>query len=352
MIKIKLDYYNPQKILSTLDLDKEEPAIYMISTNRSAGKTTAFLKLSLEHFQETKRKTILLYRYKYELNACADIFKDVLKLYPDYGIEMTSQSNAMGMFYELFLDGESYGYAIAMSNPDTMKKYSPIFSDVDFVIFDEFQTESGKYLPKETEKFQSIMLTIARGGGSQSRKIKVFMLSNLVSIMNPYYIQFGIHKRIKTDTKIMRGKGWVAEFGFNDSASKQIKQNGIAKAFSDSDYIKYSTEKEYLKQTDSFIEQPKGKSKYLFTIVHDGIKIGVRDCFENGVMYCSKKYDKSCTNVVTFKASDHNQNTMMLSHYSYLWKNIKDAFMCGCLRFDDLQTKNAIFEILAVDMYK
>lgn len=348
----KIEYYNPERILKTKDLDGLEPSIFMISTNRSAGKTTAFLKYSLEHFKNTGRKTILLYRYQYELNASANVYKDVMSIYPEYGEKMTCESQAKGLFYELFIDKVSFGYAISMNNPDSMKKYSPIFADVDIVLFDEFQTESGKYLQKEIQKFQSILLTIARGGGQQSRNVKVFMLSNLVSIMNPYYIQFGIHKRIKSDTKIMRGNGWVAEFGYNESASKAIQKNGIARAFSDSDYIKYSTEKEYLHTTDSFIAKPSGKHKYIFTIVHDNIHYGVRDCFEQGVMHVSKKADRSCKNIVTFKASDHNQNTMMLSHYSYLWRNIKEAFYNGCLRFDDLQTKNAIFDILAVDIYK
>ena len=348
----KTKYYNPEKILSMKDLEKKEPSIYLISTNRSAGKTTAFLKKSLDHFKKTGRKTILLYRYQYELNASNTIYKDVLNMFKEYGEEMTARPNAKGLFYELFLDGVPFGYAVSMNNPDSMKKYSPIFAEVDYIIFDEFQPESGKYLQKEIEKFQSILLTIARGGGSQSRNIKVFMLSNLVSIMNPYYIEFGIHKRIKSNTKFMRGNGWVAEFGYNESASNSIKENGIARAFANSDYIKYSTEKEYLHTTDSFIETPSGKSKYIFTIVHDGVSYGVRDCFESGIMYVSKKFDKSCKQIVTFKASDHNQNTIMLSHYSYLWKNIKDAFTRGYLRFDGMQTKNAVFDILSVDIYK
>lgn len=345
-------YYNPSVIMNMKDLDGLQPSIYMVSTNRSAGKTTGFLLESLKNFKENKKKTILLYRYQYELSTSNKIYTDVLNLYSDYGQEMTVVSNAKGLFYELFLDGESFGYSLSMGNPDTLKKYSPLFTDVDFIIFDEFQTESGKYLPKEVQKLQSILLTIARGGGEQSRHVNVYMLSNNVSIMNPYYIEFGIHKRLKHDTKFMRGHGWVAEFGYNASASENIKHNAISRAFSNSDYIKYSTEQSYLKMTDSFISKPTGKSKYIYTLIHDGVAYGVRDCFEYGIIHVSKKVDKTCKQVVTFKAADHNQVTMMLSHYCWLWKNIKDAYYNGCLRFDDIQTKNAIFDILSIDLYK
>ena len=51
-------------------------------------------------------------------------------------------------------------------------------------------------------------------------------------------------------------------------------------------------------------------------------------------------------------ASDHSQNTIMLNHYSYLWKNVRDAFNNGYLRFDDMKAKSAIFDILSVDLYK
>lgn len=347
-----MEYYNPQKILNMKDLDGEEPSIYMITTNRSAGKTTSFLKKALADFKKTGAKLVLIYRYTYELNSCADIFKDVLKLYPEYGETMQGASHAKGLFYELFLDKESFGYAIALSNPDALKKYSPIFAEVQHAIFDEFQSETGKYLNKEVQKIQSIYLTIARGGGSQSRNVKLFLLGNMVTIMNPYFIFFEIHKRLKSNTNFLRGHGWIAEFGFNESASKAIKGNAFFKAFEKESYMSYSTEKVYLHDADIFIEKPKGRAKYICTIVHDNVSYGVREYFDEGVLYISHKPDNSCKQVVAFKASDHNQNTIMLNHYSYLWKNVRDAFNNGYLRFDDMKAKSAIFDILSVDLYK
>lgn len=345
-------YYNPQKILRMEDLDGEEPNIYIITTNRSAGKTTSFLKKALDDFKKLGVKVVLMYRYTYELNSCADIFKDVLKLYPEYGETMTGVSHANRLFYEMFLDKESFGYAVALSNPDALKKYSPIFAEVENIIFDEFQTETGKYLTKEVQKLQSLYLTIARGGGKQSRNVKLFMLGNMVTIMNPYFIFFEIHKRLKSNTNFLRGHGWIAEFGFNDSASKAIQGNSFFKAFQKDSYMSYSTEKVYLHDSDIFIEKPKGKSKYICTIMHDGNAYGVREYYEDGVLYISHKPDNSCKQVIAFKASDHNQNTIMLNHYSYLWKNIRDAFNNGYLRFDDMKAKSAIFDILSVDLYK
>lgn len=346
-------YYDINSVLNKKDLDGNEPSIYLITSNRSGGKTTSTLKYSLDIYKNNKRKTILLYRNKLELNGANLIYKDVLEMYPEYGKEMTIQSHVGGTFYELFLDGASFGYALALINPDVLKKFSPIFADVDIIIMDEFQKEDGKYLAKEVEKLQSIYLTVARGGGSQSRQVKVFLLGNMVSLMNPYFVYFGIHKRLKNDTKFIRGKGWIAQFTFIKSASDSIKSNGFFKAFESDSYMEYSTgENVYLYDAKVFIEQPKGKSKYLFTLVHEKTEYGVREFFQDGILYVSKKIDPKCRQKITFKANDHTQNTMMLNHYCFLWKNIKDAYQQGYLRFDDIKSKNAVFDILGVDLYK
>ena len=346
-------YYDIHKILDKKDLEGKEPSIYMITSNRSGGKTTSTLKYSLELFKNNRRKTILLYRHKYELNGANLIYKDVLNMYSEYGEEMTILSHSGGTFYELFLDGTSFGYAVSLSNPDVLKKYSPLFADVDIIIMDEFQKEDGKYLNKEVEKLQSVYLTVARGGGEQSRQVKVFLLGNMVSLMNPYFVFFGIHKRLRDNTKFIRGNGWVAQFTYIESASKSIQNNGFFRAFKDESYMNYSVgDNVYLYDSRVFIEQPKGKSKYLFTIIHDKTAYAVREFFNDGIVYVSKKIDPKCKMQVTFKANDHTQNTMMLNHYCFLWKNIKDAYQQGYLRFDDIKSKNAIFDILGVDLYK
>lgn len=345
-------YYSPEKILRLRDLDGLKPGIYLINTNRSAGKTFSLLKKALEDFKKTGKQVALIYRHSYELNACGSIFDDVIRSYPELGTSITTVSYAKGLFYEMIMDEKTLGFALTLNNPDAIKKYSPLFADVDMMIFDEYQTETGKYLPKEIDKFQSLFLTVARGGGKQSRHVNVFLLGNNVTLMNPYYIQFGIHKRLRSDTKLMRGNGWVAEFGFNESASQEIRSNAFFQAFKDEGYMAYSTENVYLSDSSIFVGKISGRSKYLFTILHENTTYGVREYYDKGIMYISKQPDNSCKQVITFKASDHNQNTMMLSHYSYLWKNIKEAYQKGWLRFDDIKTKSDIFDILAVDLYK
>lgn len=348
------NFYDSTELLKKKDLDGEKPSIYMIISNRSGGKTTHFLKKSLELFKEKHRKTILLYRRNYELPASGLVYSDVLKLFPEYGKEIETRPIAKGLFYELFLDGESMGFSISLNNVDSLKKYSPLFSDCDLFIFDEFLTENGQYLPHEVENLQSVLITCARGGGEQSREIELFMLSNRTSLLNPYFIYFGIHKRLREDTHFMRGHGWIAEFTFIKSASEAIKKNGIYKAFNNEKnaYMNYSTETVYLKDTSAFIEHISGKNQYLFTFIYEGDYFSIREYVDIGILYVSEKIDKNFKTVISFKPNDHNQNTILLSRYSSLWKYVKEAFNGGFLRFDSLKAKNAIFDILSIDLYK
>ena len=349
--EVEEKFYNPDKILSLKDLDGEEPSIYLITTNRSAGKTTAFLKKALEDFNTEGKKFCLIYRYSYELTSANEIFKDVLFLFNGLGSEMTTQAKARGLFYELLLDGKECGFALSLSNVDGLKKYSPLFANVYNLIFDEFQTESGKYLKKEVDKLQSLLLTVSRGGGEQSRNVKLFMLGNFVSLLNPYYIRFDIPKRVRENTHFLRGYGWVAEFGFNKSASDAIKNNAIYKAFNGDKYLQATTENVYLHDSEVFIEHMSGKSEYYATIVYDGRAYGIREFKEQGLLYISKKADKNYPFTLVFKADDHNANTLMLTGYSKVMKYLKDCYCRGLMRFDCMESKNAIFEVLSIDIY-
>lgn len=49
------------------------------------------------------------------------------------------------------------------------------------------------------------------------------MLSNAVTIINPYYVEMGITDRLKNETKFLRGDGYVLEQSFLESVSEAQK---------------------------------------------------------------------------------------------------------------------------------
>jgi hypothetical protein len=272
------------------------------------------------------------------------------------GYSMVSKRKCNGIFHELFLisptdaydsGGTPCGYAISLNSADQIKKYSHMLSDIDRMLFDEFQSETNHYCPDEIRKFLSIHTSIARGQGEQNRYVPVYMLSNPVSIINPYYVEMGISERLKDDTKFLKGEGFVLEQGYVDSASQAQKLSGFNKAFSRNEYIAYSTECVYLNDNKAFIEKPKGLGRYLGTICYKNIDFGLREFAEEGIIYCDDRPDMSYKYKISVTTNDHNINYVMLRRNDAFIQTMRLYFEQGCFRFKDLRCKEALMKLIS-----
>lgn len=340
-------YYDGTKLLSMLDINGNKPEIYMCTTNRTGGKTTYFGRLCINRFLDKGEKFGLLYRYNYELDDIVEKFyKDLGSLFfPNY--TMTSKRRASGTFQELFLNDKSCGYGLSLNNADQIKKYSHLFSDIQRMIFDEFQSETNHYCERETKKFVSVHTSIARGQGKQVRYVPVYMLSNPVSIINPYYVEMEISARLKDDTKFLRGDGFVLEQGYVESASLEQKKSGFNRAFAKNSYTSYSSECVYLNDNKAFVEKPTGKSKYLCTLRYKGSDFALREYAESGLIYCDDKADSSFLTKISVTTDDHNINYVMLKRNDFFLSNLRYFFEHGCFRFKDMRCKEAVLSALS-----
>jgi hypothetical protein len=340
-------YYDGTKLLSLKDLDGQRPEIYMVTTNRTGGKTTYFGRYSVRRFINFNEKFALLYRFNYELDNVSDkFFKDLKTLFfPN--MEMTSKRLAHGIFHELYLNDRSCGYAITLNSADQLKRYSHLFSDVDRILFDEFQSETNHYCDKEVKKFQSIHTSIARGQGEQTRYVPVYMMANPVTLLNPYYSAMKIGSRLQSNTKFLRGSGWVLEQGYVDSAAKAMKQSGFAKAFAEDDYMKYSTEAVYLNDNYSFVESIQGKCKYVCTLRYMGKEYGIKEYVDRGVVYVDDKPDLTYPYKITVTTEDHQINYLMLQKHDIFIMNMRFLFNKGAFRFKNLECKEAALAALS-----
>ena len=330
-----------------LDINGRKPEIFICTTNRTGGKTTYFSRLMVNRFLDRGEKFAILYRFNYELDDCADkFFKDIGKLFFK-GKTMTNQRKAAGIFHELFLDNISCGYAISLNSCDQLKKYSHLFSDVMRIMFDEFQSETNHYCSDEIRKLLSVHTSIARGIGEQVRYVPVYMLSNPVSIINPYYVELGISNRLKDDTKFLRGDGFVMEQGFVESASEALLESGFNRAFSKNSYVAYSAQCVYLNDARAFIAKPTGNNRYLGTLKYNGTDYGIREYPELGIVYCDDKPDPTYTYKITVTTEDHEINYVMLKKSDLFLSSLRYYFEHGCFRFKDMKCKDAVLKALS-----
>lgn len=349
-------YYDGTKLLSMKDINGETPEIFICTTNRTGGKTTYFNRLCVNKWKSHQGKFCLVYRYNYELDNIAEkFFKDVGRLFFPTNF-MRSERRANGIYHELFianngddekLGGASCGYAISLNSADQIKKYSHMFSDVERILFDEFQSETNHYCSDEIRKLLSIHTSIARGNGEQIRYVPLYMLSNTVSIINPYYVALGISERLRSDTKFLRGDGFVLEQGYIESASLAQKQSGFNRAFARETYVAYASENVYLNDNQTFIEKPTGKSHYLGTLRYNGTDYALREFAETGIIYCDDKPDMTFKNKLAVTTDDHNINYVMLKKHEFFIMNLRYYFEHGCFRFKNLSCKEAVLKALS-----
>ena len=341
------NYYDGTKLLSLTDINGNRPEIYMCTTNRTGGKTTYFGRLVVNRFLDKREKFGLLYRYNYELDDCAEkFFKDIGELFFN-GYTMTSKKRAKGIYHELYLNGEPCGYAVSINSADQVKKNSHFFSDVKRLIFDEFQSESNTYCPNEIKKFISVHTSMARGQGEQNRYLPVYMLSNPVSIINPYYVELGISSRLTDETRFLRGDGFVLEQGFVESAADAQKSSGFNKAFARNSYVAYSSESVYLNDNKAFVDRPQGVGRYMATLKYNGQTYGIREFADAGVIYCDDRADETYPLKITVTTDDHELNYVMLKRNDLFLFNLRYYFERGCFRFKDLRCKEAVLKSLS-----
>ena len=348
-------YYDGTKLLSLKDINGNRPEIYIVCGNRSAGKTTYFSRMITKRYLNKGMKFCILYRFSKELKDVSDkFFNDISSLFfPDYA--MFDLPRANGAFRELFIKnktipddkGSSCGFAVSLNSADEIKKYSHFFKDVTALYFDEFQSETNHYCSNEVNKLISIHVSMARGSGDLVRYLPVYMCSNSVSLLNPYFSAFDLHNRINAETKFIKGNGFVFEQTYNPEAANEQKKSGFMQAFNNNDYIKYSTDNVYLNDNLTFIEQMAGTNKYLLTIRFANKDYAIRQYINDGIIYCDDKVDETFKSKICVTTEDMNINYVMLKQNDIYINLLRTYFMKGCFRFKNLDCKNAVLSLLS-----
>lgn len=351
--KKEVKYYDGSKLLNMRDLDGHKPRFFMVTSNRSAGKTTYFHRYLFNRFLKHGEKFAILYRYKDMLDDLdGKFFKDIGPLFfPDYLCKAVKKSH--GDYIELYTckrgeeeNEEAWkccGYGLALNTANKLKNFSHYFSDIKTMYFDEFQAEFSEYCPKELNKFFNIYATIARGHGEQFRYLPVIMSANTVSVINPYFSYFKITNRLQSNTKFLRGHDYVLECNFNESASNAMQEASFMK-YSDDKYLQYQSGGVYCLDNTAFLEKKTGMNRYVCTILLHGREYGVR-LYDDGILYINKQPDKTSPNRFSGDIESHNLSTIITPSAVYK-KQLIEYFNRGYLRFYDLETKTDIIEFL------
>lgn len=310
---------------------KKQKLINIITGERTVGKSYGVKKFVLENYYREQAQFVYIRRFKDELRTAKDYFNDINRdmLFSD------------AVYYKdgyFWMDKEIVGYRQSLTSASLNK--GSAFSRVTDIIFEEFMIEDSKhyYLPNEVEAFLSIYETINRTAYRESEGIphtRAWLLGNIVTISNPYFLYYDLQVPHKTDV-MTNGQVLLQVIGGSD-VSDTFNKSPVADLYRDQNYKSYVTGESFLRDKSTFVEKKTGKQLHMFNVIFKGQKFGIWNSVDTGIYFVSNDtVEENITFPITL--DDHKPNLYLLkvSQNMHLQKFLK-AFQNGNVRFESVR---------------
>lgn len=332
-------YWNPERVVS-------HNCLYnFIIGPRGTGKTYGALKRGIKRFlkspEEHPSQFMYVRRIKTELKKLTTsnhgrLFDAVAKEFPAHKLEAKGDV--------LYCDDRVMGYAVALSTASVLKSDS--FPYVTEIIFDEFIIDNTRvyhYLPDEVRKFQDLYETVARPGSDPNRAdVRVWFLSNAVTVNNPYFLEFHLAPPYNGDIqKFGTTKDMLVQNVRTPSIIEQKKATRFGQMIKGSSYEDYAYDNNWLLDDETFIDNKSVRARYFLSLRYKGTWLGVWFDRLQQLYYISFDYDPSFPIMYSATTDDHLPNTLLFKHVrqNVYIKALLDAYECGAVRYEAQKLK-------------
>lgn len=322
-------FYNDQQLLSYKRLYN------MIMGVRGHGKTYNCTRRCIATGLEKKKVSfVVLVRYKEDIKTIKDSWWSVVEhLFPQY--HFSSESNVI--YAQNELEKIAIGEYVALSEYTRAKKVPRPY--VKYIFFDEFLNEDNDYLPNEIDKFLSVCDSIIRNRDD----VRVMMVTNTISMINPYFDYFGINKLNGRFTKGNHES--IVEFTDSEEFTKYRQQTKFGSSIKNTKYGEFAIDGRFmLDDTTNVIKDPKGNYNYLYNLMLEGLNISVY--LVNNLMYLCYSKDYTRTSYTPYVEDAKKYGAIFCEKTFRHFKVISKYFMQDKMMFEHLKIKNAIIELL------
>ncbi|CAA67647.1 encapsidation protein [Bacillus phage B103] len=302
---------------------------------RGIGKSYAMKKHPIKRFIKHGEQFIYVRRYKPELKKIGNYFNDIAQEFPNHEFKVKGR--------QFCIDGKLTGWAIPLSAWQSEK--SNAYPMVTTIIFDEFirERDNSGYIPNEVDALLNLMDTVFR----TRENGRCICLSNAVSIINPYFVYFGLVPDI--NKRFNAYKHILIEIPDSKDFSDERRKTKFGQLIDGTEYGEMSLDNEFVNDSDVFIEKRSKNSKFVFSIVYKGMRMGVWVDTQQMLLYLTTDHDPSTKNVYALTADDLEEGMILVSNYkkNYHIRKLCSAFMNGQLRFD-----NQLMRTIGYEMFK
>ena len=341
---------------------------YVIVGNRTAGKSYGCKKRAIKNFITKGEEFVYVRRYKDDLkDSLPTFFDDIIvnNEFPDYEFKVDGDK----LYCRLKTDPDSKvswnkndicGYGLVLSTADNKKSIS--YPKVTFIIYDEFMVDKESSMQRplrdEPRSLMSLYETVARPGSEHPRCV-LFMLSNSVSVNNPFFLKWNLHMP-NTEKPDKNGKYiWhhpkrsiLVENVKKDEMVEAKKQHEFYSITKGTGYDDFSIENEFINDDNTFVEKRSTTARPYFSFIYKDKRYGVWISMLEGLMWVSEQYDPGYAIVYSLTMKDHRPNTMFLrsrrqaQHFNTFIQAYKD----GNVRFESTLIKSICYEIIKLTM--
>lgn len=310
--------------------------LYFLIGERGVGKSYSMKKWCIKHYKRTKKKFILLRRYRNDMtDSLKNFSKDLIDEFPNDKFSFIEDDK---LSY-IKMNDEIIGYGMFLRGAENYKGIS--FQDVDTIMFDEFLVGDGgsRYLKNEVDYLLSIMESVFR----LREDVRVVCLGNSTSIINPYFEYFNIKFDSSKHIQTFKDGVIFVEYIENKPYRDFKKKTKLGKLVSGTKYEDYAIDNKFLLDNYEFIlERPPNAYPYFNIRVENNI-YGV--WLKNGVMYISLVNDLNKFTLV-FDNQYHDDKTILINKSSGFLETIAKKYQTGLLHFDTLKIKDDIINLL------
>ncbi len=296
---------------------------YLLS-GREAGKSTAVLRMIIEHYIKHKEGAIWLLRQKSQLNK--QFFETFLNDFEDFPVIMFRKVVYMQDREDPTkpdLDREVISFfGLATANKD-IKQTKP--KDKRFMVYDEFLIDHTlpheRYLPREAEVLFKVWETVLR---RSNRRTQLWLLGNPYSLINPYFAYMKINPKEveKRINKFYKPYPKVLVYYFEVHPDLLKEKDDTTYGFLSKlnpDYYDH-TFKSKVRYKSMFPVRKftfYNNKTYLFAIKIEGKVLEFWDIGSGGIYVAENRYKKDTPIAVDFDSFNNDSTLLTTKHHMY-----------------------------------